>query len=240
MSGATGTSDLSQLHRTYLRHLTLPHPQVASRSLASASVRRGLAKGEAWAQTTLKAWTELETTWLKQPERVWIWSDLHLFHANILRYTPRPSPNLDQMHAQLLSQACACVGDGDWLLFLGDVSLGSPEDTEAWLAQCPGRKALILGNHDVDRQKLQRWPQVWSHFEAIASMVAWPAPGEQGSLWLSHYPWLKSHLPAGVINVHGHLHQHVLEGPYVNVSVEQQGLAPRRLMDRLRAFGPEG
>lgn len=221
------------LHDRYIAHLALPHPARPQSPMASAKVRSGLSQGLLLAHETAAGWTDLRQTWLTTPDRIWVWSDLHLHHGNILRYAGRPMDSLHRMHAVLVEGAQARVAEDDWLVFLGDLSLGDECGTAQWLTHCPGRKALLLGNHDIDRQKLTRWPRVWDHFEALGSIEAWSLPSHQKVLWLSHYPWLRSALPEGVINVHGHIHQHQLPGPYLNVSVEQQGMSPERLKNRL-------
>jgi len=224
------TADLATAYRAWL---VSPHPARPHGAVAGAAVRRGLAQGTNLGNATRAAWAALDEAWCQAPATVWAWSDLHLFHANIIRYSGRPVADVASMNQQLLEAAQACVAPTDWLLFGGDLSLGEELATATWLTQCPGRKALILGNHDVDRQKLNRWKTVWSQFEAIASVHALAATARTPPLWCTHYPLGADRIPPGTRNVHGHIHQHVLAGPYLNLCVEQQGLRPVRLIDRL-------
>jgi calcineurin-like phosphoesterase family protein len=205
--------------------------------VAGARVRQGFARALRYTPPRPEVWAALEHAWQTTPERVWIWSDLHLFHANIIRHSQRPTENVTAMNQQLLASAQARVNPNDWLVCLGDLSLGTADDTASWLAQCPGRKVLLLGNHDVDRQQYTRWPAVWAQFEAIDLTRVWAATPHAPELWLTHYPLGRALVPEGVLNVHGHIHTRVLEGPFLNVSVEQQGLAPARLLDRVTQTG---
>jgi calcineurin-like phosphoesterase family protein len=216
-------------------------PTQVLQSVAGQATRRGVRWGETQAERTAAAWRELEETWLHTPERVWIWSDLHLWHPNICRYTGRPFFSVEAMNQHLLAQAQARVAPTDWLLCLGDLSCGTDTQTAAWLQACPGRKALLVGNHDVDRQKIKT-PWVWDHFEALGATRELPVPesladtgwGPLRTLWLTHYPLWPTWVRPQVLNVHGHVHHHVLDGPRMNVSVEQTGMAPMRLRDLLR------
>ena len=85
------------------------------------------------------------------------------------------------------------------------------------LAECPGERLLVLGNHDRDVPALRR-----TGFQKTCrtALCATDPP-----LVLTHIPLLK--VSAGAVNVHGHLHR--AAGPtnrHVNVSVEYTDYAP--------------
>lgn len=209
--------------------------------VASSRTRDGLANfGRDQAVATAMGWQALTKAIRACPSRVWVWSDQHLDHAKICQMTGRPFYSVESMNQALLSAAQAVVKDDDWLVFLGDLSFGTEEATAAWLEQCPGRKAIILGNHDLDRSKPER-ASVWSQFEAIADCQAielaapllTPTWGELRILWLTHYPLWNSWVPKHTLNLHGHIHDQTLHGARVNLSVEQTAYAPMRLTDVL-------
>ena len=86
------------------------------------------------------------------------------------------------------------------------------------LAECPGERLPVLGNHDRDVPALRR-----TGFQKTCrtALCATDPP-----LVLTHIPLLT--VPAGATNVHGHLHQ--AAGPtkrHVNVSVEHTDYAPQ-------------
>ena len=61
------------------------------------------------------------------PERIWIWSDLHLADRSILLVWNRPFWSIEEMNRHLLTRWSERVGAGDTIICLGDV--GHPD---AW------------------------------------------------------------------------------------------------------------
>ena len=114
----------------------------------------------------------------------------------------------------------------DTIICLGDVGVDSSirVDHQAWWREAPGAKWLVLGNHDVDRVN-QVLPVAVDHTATTLF-----APGEP-PLLLTHVPLLE--VPAGCINVHGHLHgkESPSRNRHINVSVEQLSYRPARLCD---------
>ena len=169
------------------------------------------------------------------PERTWLWSDLHLSDPSVVLGSGRPFGSVEEMNRHLLRNWRRRVGAGDTVICLGDVA-----HPEAWrdnclvldLAECPGDRLLVLGNHDIDPVNQARPGEV--HRTAVTLA----APGEP-PLLLTHVPLLQ--VPHGCVNVHGHVHQK--ESPtknrHINVSVEQLDYRPvkaeriRRLARRL-------
>ena len=86
-------------------------------------------------------------------ERVWIWSDLHLWDPMARRLWRRPEANARAMSDRMLGEWERTVGADDLMLCLGDVAhpfgLADPK-LAARLRAAPGRRLLVLGNHDVD------------------------------------------------------------------------------------------
>ena len=154
------------------------------------------------------------------PERTWLWSDLHLSDPSVVLGSGRPFGSVEEMNRHLLRNWRRRVGAGDTVICLGDVA-----HPEAWrdnclvldLAECPGDRLLVLGNHDRDVPALRR---AGFHKTCRTALCATDPP-----LVLTHIPLLK--VPAGAVNVHGHLHR--AAGPtnrHVNVSVEHTDYAP--------------
>ena len=202
--------------------------------VASKETRRGMRAGAEWATLTLKGWEALGQAWLLAPQDVFVWSDLHLQHENIIRYAQRPFGGVFHMDNGLLVNAQAAVRPEQWLVFVGDVAMWRDRDTiTAWMANCPGRKALVLGNHDVRGRERPMCVEDWQAmgFEAVADVAVLPAAHGLPDLWITHYPLPTSAIPRGTLNVHGHLHTHGLPGAYVNVCVENVGYTPRNLRE---------
>lgn len=162
-------------------------------------------------------------------ERIWIWSDLHLWDDTAQRLWRRPEANARAMSDRMLDEWERTVGADDLMLCLGDVAhpygLVDPK-LAARLRAAPGRRLLVLGNHDIHRGRMLGE----AGFERMcAAAVRAGVP----PLVFSHLPLTPA--PAGAVNVHGHLHRHDPPSPeHWNVSVERIGFRPVRL-DRLIA-----
>ena len=53
-----------------------------------------------------------------ESQNIFFISDLHLGHANVLRYDNRPFANVDEMHNTLVERWNSVVGDDDVVYFL--------------------------------------------------------------------------------------------------------------------------
>lgn len=150
----------------------------------------------------------------------WVWSDPHFGHENIILYEGRPFAGPDEMDAALLLAWSKTVGQMDRLFCLGDVSL---HRSRAWLREqigrMPGRKYLILGNHDRDRSP--KWWRETGFDEVFAFPILY-----EGFFILSHEPQYVTRA-APYVNVHGHTHGTSSNNPQqVNVSVEVTDYRP--------------
>lgn len=134
---------------------------------------------------------------------IWITSDTHFNHSNIIKYCNRPFHSVREMDEILIENWNKVVKPTDKVYHLGDVYMKASKGyIESILQRLNGRKRLILGNHDVGKdQILQRY------FEKIS---VWRDFKDHGVL-LTHIPLHKDSIIRERINVHGHIHQrHVL------------------------------
>jgi len=148
---------------------------------------------------------------LSQGERVWMTSDLHFLHANIINYSRRPFYNVSDMtgaHLQLLQKVPAT----DLLIFVGDMSMGNYQEGVDLVRAIPARKILVVGNHDMTREGVCRYVRERSLFEAVVPFLYWP--GLMGRLvYVTHYPAFipSSYKGELVMNYHGHLHEKTMD-----------------------------
>ena len=63
---------------------------------------------------------------------IFLTSDLHLGHANIIKYCNRPYRDVNEMNEDLINKWNQVIGDTDRVFFLGDFALGSKEDVIRW------------------------------------------------------------------------------------------------------------
>lgn len=171
---------------------------------------------------------------------IWITSDTHFGHSNIIEYGPRPFNNIHQHDQTLLENWNSVVKPGDKVYHLGDVYMGCSGEY-AWeiLKRLHGKKRLILGNHDDGKNAvLQRWFQ---------EIIMWRAWGDLG-LILSHVPLHESNLGTRrkkrILNVHGHIHGNPSPSiQYMNACVEWTQYKPIHLDEciaRQKVYENEG
>lgn len=146
-------------------------------------------------------------------ERVWMTADLHIGHANIIGFCNRPFLNVQQMNEHLVRQALK-VQDDEWFVIVGDLAMGNHDEAMRWVRCLPGRKVLVLGNHDLRRDGrclylAERDDKRRPVFEAIVPFLAWQGIGGQ-DVFVSHYPAIAPHDRSQLLNYHGHLHREVL------------------------------
>lgn len=151
---------------------------------------------------------------LARGERIWITADLHLGHANVIQYCNRPFVDVAQMNEHLVSQTRK-VREDEWLVIVGDLAMGDHEEAMAWIRRIPGRKVMVLGNHDLKRNGECRYLAERTLdgqrplFYTVLPFLAWKDALGQ-SVLVSHYPATVNHSAGRLVNYHGHLHREVL------------------------------
>ncbi len=93
-------------------------------------------------------------------------ADLHLGHANIIKYGNRPFSDVEEMDNALIANWRAVVKPNDDIYVLGDLMFKC-NYPEAYLKQLTGKIHLIKGNHDtfLKSEPLERY------FESIENMT---------------------------------------------------------------------
>lgn len=160
---------------------------------------------------------------------IWLISDTHFGHDNIIRYCNRPFENSYYMNQCIRDNWNQTIKPQDIVYHLGDVYMGKNwtggETIEQFLKSLHGHKRLLLGNHDDGKdQTLQKV------FEKINIWRMFP----EFKLMLTHVP-----IHAGSfrhkceLNIHGHTHDNdvLLENMhpdkrYVNICVEKTNYFP--------------
>lgn len=156
--------------------------------------------------------------------KIFMISDMHFGHQNIIEYENRPFENADQMTRTLIKNWNKVVQRDDEVFYLGDVSFRGKASTTQMVQQLNGIKTLILGNHD--RSKSVKW---WKDvgFQEVSKY-----PIIVGEFYiLSHEPvYLTEAMPYA--NIHGHIHHLKYDNKqYFNVSVECVDYTPMNFED---------
>lgn len=152
---------------------------------------------------------------------IYLTSDLHWGHKNILKYCPKRIDKIKEwaderglivtedniielMDRWLIDLWNSQVGKKDSVYILGDFSFHNAEENKQLLGKLHGKKFLILGNHDGNSDKLT------NYFEQITQIKELKYKDESGETFcfeLCHYAMVtwnrKEH---GTIQVHGHSH----------------------------------
>lgn len=125
--------------------------------------------------------------------RVFIISDTHFNPSKIETYCVRP----EDYTKRIVKQWGSMVTDEDLIFHLGDVIIGDFQAGSELIKSLPGRKILVMGNHDMG--KSASW---WmsNGFDFAAQSIVFR------DYLLTHAPI--KHLPSGGLkgNIHGHLH----------------------------------
>lgn len=171
---------------------------------------------------------------------IWVISDTHFGHANILNFTDsntgalvRPGfSSAEEMDEHMVDRWNSTVKDEDIVYHLGDVYF---DNGHTVLPRLKGRKRLILGNHDNAKSS-----HLQNHFQKISMWRMFPEFG----LLLTHVPVHPSSLRVYAresdvdpvhktfLNLHGHIHQNLSpDGPYRNMSVEAINYTPVNIDD---------
>ena len=85
---------------------------------------------------------------IKRDFNIFVISDTHFCHENIIKYCDRPFKNVHEMNNYMIQKWNSVVGKHDLVIHCGDVVLGPNDVAEKVLKQLNGRKYLIKGNHD--------------------------------------------------------------------------------------------
>lgn len=158
---------------------------------------------------------------------IWLISDTHFGHANIIKYCNRPFADAEEMDAVLIENWNRTVKPQDHVYHLGDVAV-SPQRLHQVLPRLLGHKRLILGNHDNHAPMAD----YVKHFERIMCWRLFKP------LLLTHVPIHPDSFGKAAINVHGHTHEKGSPvGPYYSVCVERQQYAPVHLEEVAHRLG---
>lgn len=81
-------------------------------------------------------------------KKIFFTSDLHIGHANVIKFDKRPFRDLEHMHQVLINNFNSTVPVEGVTYFLGDIGLCNATTVKQVIEQLNGTKVLVLGNHD--------------------------------------------------------------------------------------------
>ena len=139
--------------------------------------------------------------------KIFYTSDLHISHANVIRFDNRPYESVAEMDEALIKNWNETVSDKDTVYILGDFCWLTDTDWEKNLAKLKGTKILINGNHDIKNMSRS----VRKHFQDVKDYKEISDNGRR--VILCHYPmpFYKKDYDANTYMLYGHLHKTIEE-----------------------------
>lgn len=160
--------------------------------------------------------------------KIFLTSDPHFGHHNILKYCNRPFKDVIEMDNVLIDNWNSVVSKYDQIYILGDFTFS--RNPETYFNKLNGEKFLIKGNHDSRETYNLKWGFVKDTYMLKYKDI---------TAWLSHYPhrsWPKSF--HGAFHFYGHCHNNLPAfGKSCDVGVDAWNYTPveiEKLIDLLK------
>ena len=164
--------------------------------------------------------------------KIYVISDTHFNHKNIIEYCNRPFKSVEEMNDTLIKNWNDVVSNDDTVFFLGDFCLGPREEIIKIASQLNGHKILVMGNHDRATVKaftdagfetVYKKPPIirFDEYDMTIEFSHAPKYGDD-----HHYP-----------NVYGHVHDKgVNDATHYCACVEMNDYKPVLLDDIVKYF----
>ena len=172
--------------------------------------------------------------------KIYLCSDLHLFHDREFIYKPRGFQSCEEMTDCYLNYWHNTVEKDDVVIVAGDFCLGNDfNKIKEVVSSLPGKITLVIGNHDTDKKV--------ELYKSLGIQCKWAERIKCGrkTILVSHYitetATLESDPKNCVLNAHGHLHiknKHYEDKPFLyNVSVDannNQFVTPEQIVESFK------
>jgi calcineurin-like phosphoesterase family protein len=159
--------------------------------------------------------------------RLFVISDTHFCHANIIKYCSRPFENADLMNRVLTDNWNSVVNKDDVVLHLGDITAGvgklKDQYTQNILSKLNGKKIFVRGNHD-------------NGIRCVGMLDTFNFYWYGVKIHCEHIPNTKFQ-DLGDFHLHGHIHQNIINlKNSFNCSVENINYTPIRLSEIIEKY----
>lgn len=153
----------------------------------------------------------------------WMISDTHFGHEGVCKFLDKDGKNIrpfscaDEMDEAIVANWNSVVGKKDRVYVLGDVAMKRKDIST--IARCNGRKVLVRGNHDIFN--MEDYTPFFDDIRGVHVM-----PSRVGIL--SHVPLHPDSVNRFGLNIHGHLHEKMVEDDnrYFSVCCEKINYTP--------------
>lgn len=143
---------------------------------------------------------------LEEAKHIWVTSDTHFNHANIIKYCNRPFSSVEEMNETIIANWNKVVRWDDTVYHLGDFALGDKSLIPNIFRRLPGRINVIMGNHD----NFNIMEKIGNEDRLIVGLF-WEEIIKVGkkTIIMNHFPFgslpdPNSNYP--IIQLHGHVH----------------------------------
>jgi len=171
---------------------------------------------------------------------MFIISDTHFCHDNIIEYSNRPFDDISQMNETIIEHWNKIVSPQDTILHLGDVGMYWHKLREI-VARLNGHKLLVRGNHDWNASRMTELG-----FECVTTTrsSSFRFPYQDRQIICTHRP---SHMPLifcdggpSPVRLCGHVHNNlprwIPNQDILNMSVEWWSFQPTHIEDVIRTY----
>jgi len=137
-------------------------------------------------------------------------SDLHICHANAIKYDNRPFADINEMNNAIINNWNSRVKTDDTVYILGDFIWGKEENWPFFVGPLAGNKVLIRGNHDPQ----QFTPATRRMFQEITNLKEVKDNGKH--VIMCHYPipFFRAGFAPTAYMLYGHVHN-TIEYQYI-------------------------
>ena len=175
--------------------------------------------------------------------KIFFTSDLHFCHNRDFIYKPRGFNSVEEMNKTIIKNFNEVMDWTDELFILGDCFLNDNSNGLGCMAQLPGQKHIILGNHDTDT----RCELLKRHgFDVLGLAYILKVRGLR--FYLCHYPTMTANfdldkpLKSRTLSLSGHTHDKGIwdaAGGY-NVALDAHNCYPVEISEIIKAFEKKG
>ena len=176
----------------------------------------------------MNTYTQSELFTTNELMNVFVISDHHFYHENIIKYCNRPFNSLREMNYTMIEKWNSVVSENDTVLHLGDFSFGDKRIVSRVRKHLNGKIYMVKGNHDKHGVS-------WYNNVGI---TMFKKPFMIDNFLFSHAK--KTDIKPDVIGIHGHSHNHLplltenkWKNKWYNVSVENLDYTPIKIKDLL-------
>lgn len=167
----------------------------------------------------------------------YVTADLHFRHKRIIKFERHQFKDIEEHDKAIIRALNSTLRIGDTLYILGDLGFRENGSLEP-LRDCVRRiectrKILIMGNHDhfsIEEAKSMGFSEVYKH------PIYYESKDAQGMIMLSHRPLREAYENPYVINVHGHVHNGMVDLPnFYNVNIHMTGyiIQPMKMFENI-------